>query len=87
MALKMYYTVSRGVSQCVFPENCTYYSRLVFQTEGSGEIMNGFTIGLAAGMAAGAWVGMRVQANRRQVKSTIRTAARRAEDAFDSMTR
>jgi len=49
--------------------------------------MNGFTIGLAAGMAAGAWVGMRVQANRRQVKGKFRDAARKAENAFDELTR
>ena len=49
--------------------------------------MNGFTIGLAAGMAAGAWVGMRVQANRRQVKGKFRDAARKAENAFDDLTR
>ena len=49
--------------------------------------MNGFTIGLAAGMAAGAWAGMRIQANRRQVRGTIRTAAQKTEDAFDRMTR
>ena len=51
------------------------------------EQMNGFTIGLAAGMAAGAWVGMRVQANRRQVKGKLRRVARRAESAFDDLTR
>lgn len=45
--------------------------------------MNAFPIGLAAGMAAGVWAGMRIQANRRQVRGTIRTAARKTEDAFD----
>ena len=49
--------------------------------------MNGFTIGLATGMAAGAWVGMRVQANRRQVKGKFRDAARQAENAFDDLAR
>ncbi len=57
------------------------------QQRGQSMTMNGFTIGLAAGMAAGAWAGMRIQANRRQVRGTIRTAAQKTEDAFDRMTR
>lgn len=45
-----------------------------------------FTIGLAAGMAAGAWAGMRLQSNRCQIRHTIRTAAQKAGNTFDRIT-
>ena len=56
--------------------------------EGGHDVkVNGFAVGLTAGMVAGAWAGMRVQANRRQLKRKFRTAARGAEETFDRMVR
>lgn len=45
--------------------------------------VTGFAVGMAAGMAAGAFAGMRIGANRREIRSRMRQAADRAEDAFD----
>ena len=47
----------------------------------------GFTICMAAGMAAGAFAGMHIGANRREIRGKMRQAADKAEDAFDKIVR
>ena len=47
---------------------------------------NDFLMGTALGMAAGAWVGMRMKRNERKIRRVVNRAARNVENAFDTLT-
>lgn len=46
-----------------------------------------FWIGMTAGVAVGAYVGMRMKANERKIRRTLNRTARNVETAFDHMSR
>lgn len=46
-----------------------------------------FWMGMAAGLAVGAYAGMQMKTNERKIRRAINRTARNMENAFDSMSR